>query len=483
MISVEQYNVTKQSIQNKHIKIELLNKNLTPFVGAELSGNCIDGNITVDANSDIRRTCSVLFVVTDSTFDIGESHYIWLNRYVKISIGIDSFTTNDIVWFNMGIFLIDAPSVDYDAENYSLRFTGLDMMSQLSGTRNGYLEGIPTLIPQGSNVRQAMIAALQLGGITRYNISECTLEDGTIQDVPYDITLEQGSTIYDMLVALRDILPYYEIFFDNSGTFVYQKIPTGEDESVIATDDLFNQVLLSESIDTDFQSIKNVIEVYGRTISPTYFATNVVVTADAEEDFTYINLTVPDYVLDTVSYIGFTLSEDISQYIMLRINNNNLYPLVWQDRKYVDSHVGTINDLSEGDYMINYSTSNAWELSNYGQIYAIVKDENPNSPFYIGKVGEIRKPLYGGEYDNITTNPLAYERANWELYKATRLQDTINMNIVPVYYFEANQLINHAVKDTTQELPYMIKSYNLDLKTEGTMSLTAIRYYAEYPTI
>lgn len=490
-ITVEQYNVSKQRIQNKHIKIQLLNRNLTPFYGAELSGKCIDGNVNVDSTADIRRTCSITFVVNDASFDIGESKYIWLNRYIELSVGIENLATDEIVWFPQGIFLIDAPYVDYSADSYTLRFTGLDMMATLTGTRNGYLEGIPTVIPQGTNVRSAIISILKLGGITNYRVEQCKLLDGTVQKVPNDITIDQGGTIYDMLVQLRDILPYYEIFFDENGTFVYQQIPTGEDEQIIATDDILKKMLISESIDTDFQSVKNVIEVYGRTISPAYYATNVAI-----ENTTYeghatkrIALTVPSYVYDSslLDYIGFELPSAVSgNPILLNVNGEHQRTLWWQDRQYNNSHSNRITSLAKDIYMVNiHESGSPWELSNYGQIYGVVKDTNPKSPFYINKpeIGEIRQPLFGGEYDNITTNPLAYERAKWELYKRTRLQDNIVMTLVPIYYLSANTLITHAIKDTTEQLPYLIKSYSIDLKAEGTMSINAIRYYAEYPNI
>lgn len=494
MISVEQYNVSKQSIQNKTIKIQLLNRNFTPYEGVELSGNCIEGNINLDAEADIRRSCSIAFVIDNKLFDIGEFNYIWLNRYIKLSVGIDSLSTGETVWFEQGIFLIDAPSVDYSADSHTLRFVGLDLMSTLNGTRNGYLEGIPTVIPQGSNVRQAMIATLKLGGITNVNIAECRRRDGTIQEVPNDITLEQGSTIYDVLVALRDIMPYYEIFFDIDGTFVYQEIPTGEHEPMIADDDLFNQVLISEQMETNFQAVKNVVEVYGRTIESDYFATDVVVTEDvvsAGTVWTHIDLVVPEYSFASSSeytYIGFTLNQDITQPTIIIINNDDLarHIVLWADELYVKGHGGNVESLEKDkSYMINYDPTHkgCWRIIEYGQIYGSATDTNPDSPFSIDRVGEIRKVLSGDVYDNITLTDLAYQRAEWELYKSTRLQNTINMTIVPVYYFDVNQLINHAVQDTILQLPYIIKNYSIDLKADGTMNINAIRYYSEYPNI
>ena len=52
---------------------------------------------------------------------------------------------------------------------------------------------------------------------------------------------------------------------------------------------------------------------------------------------------------------------------------------------------------------------------------AEIKDENPDSPFYVnGTVGEVRITLSGGDYDNISTSEDAMERAKWELYTRCR---------------------------------------------------------------
>ena len=72
-------------------------------------------------------------------------------------------------------------------------------MSKLTGLRNGELPGVPTKIPQGSDVRGAIIAALELGGFNKYIVSECKNVDGTIQEVTYDIEIAQGGTVYEIL--------------------------------------------------------------------------------------------------------------------------------------------------------------------------------------------------------------------------------------------------------------------------------------------
>src|SRR5574344_1180578 len=104
MISSDQYNVSTQNIRNLHIKINLLNFSYQTI--DSLEGNAISGSINIDANSDVRRTCQVQLVVTNSTFDVQAGGKIFLDRYIQIYVGVDNLHTGNIVWFNEGIYLI-----------------------------------------------------------------------------------------------------------------------------------------------------------------------------------------------------------------------------------------------------------------------------------------------------------------------------------------------------------------------------------------
>lgn len=483
MITANQYAVSKQTIQNKHIKINLLNFKYQ--IVDELSGNCIGGSINIDANSDIRRSCNVELVVTDSSFSVESGNKIWLDKYIQIFVGIDNFTTGEIEWFNQGIYMIDAPSYTYDAVTHTLSFSGLDLMAKLTGQRNGYIASQQTLIPQGSSVRNAIIATVRdLGGFTRYIVEDCTLRDSTVQTVPYDIVVNQGGTVYDVLVALRDILPYYQIYFDIDGVFHYERIPMGIDEQVVADDDLFKQIVISENISTDFSSVKNSIEVFGADIETTYFATDVEVVSQTADRIN-LNLVVPDFVVGLdydyteYEYIGFTMPfAVVDKMVVMSVNDYTLQIAI----DYRDNDATNVRDLaSNTSYIISLGHigyRDIWKLYDYGQFHALVKDENPNSPFNVnGSVGEIYLPLYDGEYSNIMGSELCYERARYELYLHTNIHDNITMNCVPVYYFDVNQLIKHAKEDTTEQTYYLIQGISFDLSVDGTMSINAMRFY------
>lgn len=476
-VGQDDYSILSQQIITKYIKLEILNFQYN--VVDEISGNLTAMSVNIDSESDLRRSCNLTFVVTDASFDVKAGNKIWLDKFCRPWVGYENIYTGKIQWYNQGIYLINAPSWRYNATTHELSLAGLDLASKLTGLRNGELEGIPTKIPAGSSVREAMIAAIELAGFTKYTISECKDVDGNIIGVPNDIEIAQGGTVWNIVTQLRDILPRYETFFDVDGVFIYQPIPTGSGDPVIIDDTIWPNLLIDESINNDFESVKNYIEVYGRTLDPSYFSTNTTYSGST------LSLTVADYptALTDNTIVGFTAPStgDISATGGISLKMNSLTASVLYE-------YGTNNPVKALDnetyYVVYYNQG--WYLMGHQQPVGIAYDDNPDSPFYVnGSIGRIRHVLYGGEYENITSDKLALERAKYELWKRTRLQDSIALTSIPNPWLDVNVLISHAIRGKSQEnaAQYIIKSISTDYGIEGTQSINAITYYPLYPDI
>ena len=476
-VGQDDYNILSQQIITKYIKLEILNFQYN--VVDEISGNLTAMSVNIDSESDLRRSCNLTFVVTDASFDVKAGNKIWLDKFCRPWVGYENIYTGKIQWYNQGIYLINAPSWRYNATTHELSLAGLDLASKLTGLRNGELEGIPTKIPAGSSVREAMIAAIELAGFTKYTISECKDVDGNIIAVPNDIEIAQGGTVWNIVTQLRDILPRYETFFDVDGVFIYQPIPTGSGDPVIIDDTIWPNLLIDESINNDFESVKNYIEVYGRTLDPSYFSTNTTYSGST------LSLTVADYptALTDNTIVGFTTPStgDISATGGISLKMNSLTASVLYE-------YGTNNPVTALDnetYYVAYYNQ-GWYLMGHQQPVGIAYDDNPDSPFYVnGSIGRIRHVLYGGEYENITSDKLALERAKYELWKSTRLQDSITLTSIPNPWLDVNVLISHAIRGKSQEnaAQYIIKSISTDYGIEGMQSINAITYYPLYPDI
>lgn len=304
-IGAEDYNVLKQQYIKKYIRLELLDFQYN--IVDELSGNMTKCSINVDSNSDLRRSCDLGFVVTTSTFDIKAGSKLWLDKFVRPYVGYENMRTGEIQWYNQGIYLVNNPQWSYNASTNEISMQALDLMSKLTGLRNGNLEGIPTKISKDENVREAIIKTIELGGFTKYICEECKTNDGTIVPVPYDIEIDVGGTIYDILTGLRDIMPNYQIYFDINGVFHYEPIPLAYDDPVLIDDDLFNNVLISENINTDFEGVKNYVEVLGHTWDVDYYSPSDKTTVSGGTITpTFVDLKT----LEDGTAVGITLPQD-----------------------------------------------------------------------------------------------------------------------------------------------------------------------------
>ena len=490
IIQQQDYDIIQQRIINRYLKVNLLDFDYT--VVDELSGNVMSFDVSVDADSDIRRTCNVEIVVTDSSFAIKAGSKIWLDQMIQPYIGIENIRTGEIQWYNQGIYLINDPSWQYDAATNTLSFSAVDLMAKLTGLRNGALTGVPYVIPHGSSVREAIITCLGLAGFTKYVVEDCKRRDGNVQEVPYEIKIEQGGTVYDILTALRDILPQYQMYFDVDGVFHYEYIPTGEDAPVLLDDNVLPKIVQSESINTSFESVKNYIEVWGRNHDIVNYPSEITIDGGA---ITVKIADLPELPANTM--IGFTPNADITDTaITIKVISNKVdgSEVTHDALPLVDSSGGPIKNLAkdvywvanlqekttgEGDAAV---TTKTWLFMGHQQAQAVWQDDNPDSPFYTGgSVGIIREVLYGGDYDNITSDELALERAKLEIYWKCRLNDTLSMGMLPIPWLDVNTVIEHAVKGGTTTERYMIKSFSADYGDINGMDVNAMTLYPYYP--
>lgn len=486
VITQDQYNVVKQRYRKISLRVNLLNFDFQ--VVDSIEGNLITGGVAINANSDIRRTCNITMVIKNNTFHIESGGQIWLDKYIQIYYGIINNATEETIWTNMGIFMINNPNHIYDAVNNTISFQGLDLMAKISGIRNGYFEWLNGVIPQGEDIRTLFIDLLNQAGFTRYNIENINIQ------LPYDIEVTITNSLYDVFNEIRNnILPNYEMFFDTDGVFNLKRIYNSESDPIIINNDIFDKTILNIANDVDFENVKNAIEIWGQTLDPSYG--NPVCDAYHQQTprvidgyaCTISSLTeygddeiddIPEY-----SYIGFGIQYIVTtQKPYLKINNFEPHPIVnnkedaffqFRTPEDIDYYVVVYNKEKQFD-----NQTGVFQMIGFQQIYCYIEDNNPDSSFYVnGTVGKILLPLSGGEYDNIQTFEQAEERAEWELYNYARMNDRIRLSSVTIPWVDVNQKIEYINEDAEISGIFIIKSVSMDLAVEGTMTLECIRWY------
>lgn len=295
-------------------------------------------------------------------------------------------------WANQGIYMINAPSISYNSTENILSFQAVDLMSKLTGMRNGYLEGMTYQIEANTSIVHAMRATLQEQGFT-----SMVLDTPPTEFTPTDINIDIGSTAYDMLAQLRDINANWEMFFDVDGVFRFQEIPSGNERPIFGNE-VWDKVGTNYSLSTSFEDVKNYVEIVGKQIEPDETAvsttySNSTVTVTLSRPFTSYYSASAD--TNVTWYIGFTIGAVSGAPTRL---STPITTIVVKDANS-STHTITIPNSQEAKIYYNNESyfvrlvfsSSAYlkgEFGGYLQPRSIAFESNPESPFYVGTATE-----------------------------------------------------------------------------------------------
>jgi hypothetical protein len=564
-ITEQQYSIVKQPYRELYCKVNLLNYQFQ--VVDDISGVVLSDTWTISATSDIRRTGTLVILPdNDEAYKIQAGSKIFLDKYVQIYIGIKDETTDEIVYNNMGIYLINNPTHTFDSTNNSITLQLVDLMAKLTGLRNGNLAGYEYQLKEGQDVKEIIVAVLAEVGFNNYNIE---IDEEDYQTIQFDMSVDGTATLYDILKTINENQYInYQMYFDVDGIFHFNHIPSGKDAPVMVDDDIWRYAYISHEVTTNYEDLKNDIVVLGKTHTASKYSSDCALnnhtftmsSASVKREKNHIKLafTTPENMMPTVdgeqyylnlnNYGSYPLRTTLGSlhfrmlpntYYVVRLQNFGRESLsligaqnttTYTLKKalplddmgvtasdivgwYVSALAKSLNEArTENAKIVSYNeqnltitlsksintdkawtgrlcymynpntTSTYWQFMGENQPRAEIKDENPNSPFYVnGSVGDIRIVLSGGDYDNISTNELAMERAQYELYTRCRLNDNLSLTCLPIYWLDVNWLVNITLPTENEVKPFIIKEISISSGTTATQSVTLVSYYDFYP--
>lgn len=257
----------------------------------EVQGIATAGSITVNGSAALRRTISLTISGVENENDINNiENIISINKKVKVEVGLenpfeDYKNYGDIIWFPLGIFVINQATSSTTASSANISISGKDKMCMLDGTCGGTLpsavifhetqyedengditiEQVPifTIIKEcvthfGKEPEQnviindvdmtAKLSTKYMGqnpiwfskDYKSFVISENAPEDENFlqhkfiygQDVGYqetdftypgELVFSAGDTVTSVLDKIIESLGNYEYFYDLDGHFVFQQ--------------------------------------------------------------------------------------------------------------------------------------------------------------------------------------------------------------------------------------------------------------------
>ena len=181
--------ILKQSSKELYARVELLNRNKK--ILANIEGDLISDSISIDAESDIRRTYSCDMKFSKSNWN-DANKYKLMTYYISPYVGIKHIRLNKILWYKLGTFAFDSRNFTYNESSSNLSIQCLDLMSTLNGTLGGEIKDQKIKIEAENNIRNVIIGLLNECGITEYNICEMS------HLVPFD--KEYSSTTYYAII-------------------------------------------------------------------------------------------------------------------------------------------------------------------------------------------------------------------------------------------------------------------------------------------
>lgn len=535
-----------QKPKKLHLRAYLLNQKNQ--IIDNLDGLITSGSGSDDSASDIRKSCNFTIHSLDDSYNIGEYNRIWLKNRVRIDIGFEDFER--IYWYTKGIYLFDSCNYAFSGSSRDITFTCSDLVKSIDGTHGGLIDSKSILIKghsydektglwNGNDVKGIVEDLLLQNNITDFRVDtigqiSClqgyaanwkqnridtgtslesvttdeangydNLENdhGTWHMVPYDLEFSANTTLWDILVKLRDLYPGYEMFFDKDGMFVFQPIPICNHDIDVLEHTQFEGLVISENAANDLTAVKNATRVYGENIDPDrYSNTSSLITATLDENpVLSTQLELENFSITTNTIVGVTFPEFSETYLTEAAHltiNGETFPITLRKAAIdEDAENGSSKNTIVYEPMTyaSFNTRNAycfkflsyqkmWVYTGMYQIEGYAENNDENSPFAIGKIGYRLQIKSGGIYDNITSSIQAQEQAEYENWLASRLTDTLTLETVFIPFLEVNQKIQYRKLSDGSIDSYIIKSLSYSL-TEGTMTITMIKFYELDPFI
>ena len=112
----------------------------------QLECGVINATFSISADSDVRRTSSLTVVpVKNKRLRFEKDGIIWMNRIIKMQIGIEDIRNREYVYYKNGTYVFMNYGATYDATNNQIELSLSDLWTNFDGSRNGEIGGAETI--------------------------------------------------------------------------------------------------------------------------------------------------------------------------------------------------------------------------------------------------------------------------------------------------------------------------------------------------
>lgn len=491
---------------NIKFKLELLSHLYIVEQEIQTTARSITNNIS--AESDIRRTASLVLTIDDEQFITDNFEINWLDKLVRFYIGLED-QSGEFVYYLLGTYLLDSDNARYDATSRELTLSLVDIMAVATQSRGNQI-GSDVMIPYNSNMRNAIIAFVaRFLPFKLFDVAEFP------DTVPYDQEFSAGVFPYEVLSQLITLFPYYEQYYDVNGVYTVKEIPTGIGDELLLDETVLDDLIISEERSGTVGNIKNSTEIWGAELDAMYTASNCLTVTECGNQTYILIMNMEFETIEANSTFSFVPGEtnEFAPYVKLQ-GHEESYPLC--DSKGIALPAGKL--IADRSYVIKFAYTKVgnqmigkFYLQGEEIIHVIVREMNampsneeiaadkarndcdnikyvinPDSPYACDRNGksiedgEIRQVLQGGDYSYIYTTELAYERGAYENYVKARLNTAVVLKTVLIPWIDVNKKIQYTSPKTGEIHQYLVQEVDMN-PAEFTMTMKLVRFYNAYP--
>lgn len=489
-VQQEDIDILKQSIRTTYARIELLN--LDKQILRSIEGRVYNDNFSCSGDSAVRRTYNCDLIVTDANFIVGKDSYIWADKLVRVYYGVKHIKSQSIIYYLIGTFSLTDVSYSFSTSEKHLSITATDLMCHYNGVKGGTM--IYGLVDQakdkitvepGKSIPVLIKDLCILAGIKEYDISGVDNEV-----IPYDIEWTTGTTYYQAWENINSLVNNCEFFFDEEGTFIWRKVPTGHNDRNILDDSILKNLIISEKLNDSFQNIYNATEVWGTEldlVDDDRYAKTCTGGTSASDNVYKITLDLVDDMnrIDNFDRIAIKVSGPHGRYININNlqnipiispsgNSKDLYQYTYETNQiYVFQYRRTLNgstDTLDPTYLNFY-------LMGQFQCHGYYEENSPAVPYSIQNLGY--KNVKVIENDKLYTDEYCQSQALYETYQTTAKQDSISLSSMIIPFLEPNHKFLYTPYINGETTEWIIKSISWSTMS-GVMNIEAYRFLEDY---
>lgn len=211
----------KSPMKQLYVKLEIYDSNMVFIKEITQRVSNDIGTLSIDSDRPIRRSFTLKLDNSNNEFDFGEDKTIWIDKRIKLFIGL-KLTNGEIEYIPQGVFVLTDPESRHTLEGKTVTITAVDKGFFFTDKRGKFIN--EQIIQANASISDSIKIIAQNAGESMFNF------DSVSDTVPYELTYDGTTSRWDAIQELAS-LAKCSVFFDVYGYLRLKKIDLNKFET------------------------------------------------------------------------------------------------------------------------------------------------------------------------------------------------------------------------------------------------------------